>query len=259
MRTIAITNQKGGSGKTTTAVNLAAALAEKGERVLLVDIDPQGSATEWFGYSRDGRGLADVLLDGGKGFADLITKTSVDGVSIVPTSSWLIAADRTLAAEVGAETILGNALSALPQRRFSHVLVDCPPSLGLLSVSALVGCKELLIPVEARTMALAGLVQLLNTVAMVRERLKAQLKLTGILACRIDRRTRLATEVIDSLTDKFPKEVLKTAVRENIRLAEAWSHRQPITTYAPRSAGAEDYRAVALELLERSPRGRKQS
>lgn len=252
MRRIAVTNQKGGSGKTTTAVNMGAALGEAGRRVLVIDLDPQASATGWLGVKEGGRGLLDVFTEG-RDLGALVQPTESPGVDVVPASAWLVGVDKALAGEVGAETILRRALERLPQR-WDFVLVDCPPSLGLLAVSALAACPEVLVPVETRVMALAGLAGLVQTVERVRDRLNPQLQLAGLLACRVDARTRLSQDVVGTLRERFAADVFKTVIRENVRLAEAPSFGKPITQYDPRSAGAEDYRAAAAELVAR---GRK--
>jgi chromosome partitioning protein len=248
MRTVAITNQKGGSGKTTTAVNLAAALGERGASVLLIDLDPQASASAWFGVVDESRGLLDVLL-GESTLGALVRDTSVQGVSLVPASAWLVGAERALAGEVGAETLLRSQFGKLPAGRWDWVLVDCPPTLGVLALQALVGCRELLVPVTAEAMAVAGLAALLQTLQRVQQRLNPKLVLLGILACRVDTRTRLAREVVEALRQRFGSEVFQATIRESVRLTEAPSHHQPITTYAPDSHGAEDYRALAAELM----------
>ena len=253
MRTWAVTNQKGGAGKTTTAVNLAAALGEKGKRVLVVDLDPQASASAWLGVKDGGRGLLEVFTE--KGYlSDLVHQTDAEGVDLVPSSTWLVGLERALAGEVGSETILRRAFERLPADRWDFVLVDCPPSLGLLAVAALVAVREVLVPVETTVMALGGLAALTQTVERVRDRLNPSLELSAILACRYQARRRLSVEVLESLRTHFGKTVLRSVVRENVRLAEAPSHHKPVTTYAPTSHGAEDYRAVAAELLRRKTR-----
>ena len=255
MRTVALSNQKGGSAKTTTAVNLAAALGEAGQRVLLVDLDPQGSASAWLNRTSTERGIADVFLGSGNvNVADLVTVTDVPGVSLVPASPWLQTVERALAAEVGAETLLRRSVERV--RGFDVLLVDCPPSLGLLAVSALVACDEVFVPVEVRTMAVAGLANLLQTVERVRDRLNPRVKVTGILPCRVDARTRLAQDVLARLRERFGP-LMYPPIRENVRLAEAPSFHQPITSYAPSSAGAEDYRLAAREFLSRAQKGKR--
>ena len=250
MRTLAFVNQKGGVGKTTSAVNVAAALAEMGRRVLLVDLDPQGCAGAWFGVRSDGKGLLDVLSGNGS-LVDLVSVSSVPGVDVVPASEWLSSADRSLSGEVGAETILRKAIARLPAR-WDFVLVDCPPALGLLVVSALVAVREVFVPVEASTMALGGLARLVQTVDRVKERLNPDLRLSHILAVRVDSRTNLSRDVVDHLREKFGDLVLETVVRESVRFREAWSFSKPITIYDPKGPGAEDYRSVAAEVLKRN-------
>jgi chromosome partitioning protein len=260
VQTLAVINQKGGSGKTTTAVNLAAALGELGERVLVVDLDPQASASAWFNRARpsEEKGLIEVFT-GNVHLSDLVAETDVAGVSLVPASGWLVGIEKTLAGEVGSETIFRRALARLRgsgrAAAYSYVLVDCPPALGFLSVAALAACHQVFVPVEAHVMALSGLAALTHTVETVRERLNPELTLSGILACRVDSRTTLAREVVARLRERFGALVFKTVIRENVRLAEAPSFHQPITVYAPNSPGAADYRATARELVRRATKG----
>ena len=168
LRTIAVSNQKGGSGKTTTAVNLSAALGEQGYRVLLVDLDPQASASAWLGFRDSDRGLLEVFTDNVH-LGCITHHTRIPNVDIVPVSPWLVGVDKALAAEVGAETLLRTAFASLPAR-WDYVVVDCPPSFGLLAIAAFVACQSLLIPVETRVMALGGLTALLRTRSIVRSR-----------------------------------------------------------------------------------------
>ena len=248
MRTIAVMNQKGGSAKTTTAVNLAAALAALGKKVLVVDLDPQANATTWLGAT-NGKGVFEVLT-GEKKLLEIVKASTSAGVDAVPGSAWLAGAERTLAGEVGSELVFRKALERLPEK-WDVVLVDCPPAIGLLSISALAACGEVLIPCEAHTMALSGLAGLVQTLERVRERLNPKLTISGIVACRVDGRTKLSEEVVATLRDRFGKDVLRAVVRENVRLAEAPSFAKSIFDYDPKSTGAEDYAAVAKELLAR--------
>jgi chromosome partitioning protein len=253
LRKIAIANQKGGTGKTATAVSLAAALGERKRKVLLVDLDPQASATAWMDVRYDGRGLMDIFTDNGN-LLDIIHNTNTPGVDIVPSSSWMMGAEKILAGEVGAESMLRGNLDRLP-RRWDYILIDCPPSLGILTANALAAVREILVPVQAHFMALRGLAQLIQTVEVVKKRLNPELEITGILGCQVDVRTRHAQEVISELHNRFGNLVYNVAIRENVRLTEAPSFRQSIIRYAPRSAGAEDYRALAQEVIKQEKRG----
>ena len=248
MRTIAVVNQKGGSGKTTTAVNLAASLGEKGRRVLVLDLDPQHSATNWLGVHNGYKGVFSVFAENGN-LLDVVSNSKVPEVEVVPSSSWLVGVEKILAGEVGAETILRRNLESVAEERWDYALVDCPPTLGVLTVNALVAAKEVLVPVEAHVMALSGLAQLIETVELVQERLNPELRITGILACRVDARTRHAQEVVEQLRERFGKLVYRSVIRENVRVAEAPSFSTPITLYDGRSYGAADYRALAEEVL----------
>ena len=247
MRILAITNQKGGSGKTTTAVNLAAALGEKGRRVLLADLDPQASATAWLGVKDAGRGIYDVFTNN-KTIESITLNTSNTGVDVAPASAWLVGVEKALAGEVGTETLLKRAIGKL--KNYDYVILDCPPSLGLLTINALTAARELLIPVEAHVLALAGLAQLLETMEKVKERLNPTLAIAGILACRVDHRTRHAQDIEEQLRKRFGRQVYAATIRENIRLAEAPSFGQAILQYDPNSSGAADYRALATLVIK---------
>ena len=248
MRTIAIVNQKGGSGKTTTAVNLSGALAEANKKVLLMDLDPQASASLWFGFKDHGKGLFEALTEDGK-LEDAIQKTDFESLHIISSSPLLAGVEKVLANEVASEIILKTKVNSLPGRPWDYVLVDCPPTLGILSLNALTMANEVLIPVEARVMALHGLVQLLKTINLVKQRLNPHLKITGILPCRVDYRTKHSEEVLGQLQTRFEGQLFKTVIRENIRLAEAALHLKPITVYDPKCNGSKDYRALASEII----------
>ncbi len=249
MRKIAIINQKGGSGKTTTTVNLAAALAEKKRRVLIIDLDPQASTSQWFGRTSIEKGLLSVLTENTP-LASIIEETDTENVSIIASSSWLIGLEKALANELGAETILKQKLAVLDAKKYHYILIDCPPTLGILTINALTASEEVIVPVEARIMAVNGLVQLLQTVDIVRHRLNDSLKISGILPCRVDSRTRHSREIVEELRKNFSDLVYKTAIRENIRLAEAPSFRKPINEYDSSSNGSRDYKLLAAEVIK---------
>ena len=249
MRTIAIVNQKGGSGKTTTAVNLAATLAELNKKVLLVDLDPQASASLWFGIRDKGRNFYDVLTNEKK-IIEALEKTTVPDLDLVPSSPLLSGVEKALANEVGAEKILKSRFEELKEKPWDYLLMDCPPTLGILSLNALSFAEEVLVPVETHVMALHGLVQLLKTIKLVQDRLNPTLRISGILACRVDFRTKHSPEVLQQLKNRFVGQVYKSVIRENIKLAEAPLHLKPIIQFDTNSNGARDYRALAQEILE---------
>ena len=253
MRTIAIVNQKGGSGKTTTAVNLSAALAEAKKKVLLIDLDPQGSASLWFGFKDKGKGLYDVLTQDAK-FEDAIDKTEFDSLHIVSSSPILAGVEKALANEVASEIILKTKIEKLSDRPWDYLLIDCPPTLGILSLNALTMANEVLIPVKAHVMALHGLVQLLKTINLVKQRLNPSLEIAGILPCRVDFRTKHSQEVLEQLKSRFAGQVYETVIRENIRLAEAPLHLKPINIYDPICNGAKDYKKLAEEIMKQEKR-----
>jgi len=255
MRTLAVINQKGGVGKTTTAVSLAAMFGRWGRRTLLVDLDSQANTTRWLRGSHlelgeDGdRLLADALTEG----TELpVHPSAVEGVDLVPSSGMNMASlDLVLSGEPGAQLILRQALHALPDR-WDYVLLDCPPSLGLMSVSALAAANDALVPIEPKGMALEGLRTVDRTVGLVGDRLNPELKLSGILVCRANQRTRLTQDVVEAIRAKYPAQLISAYVRENVTLAEANSHRMSIFDYAPSSNGAADYEAVAREVIARA-------
>jgi chromosome partitioning protein len=249
LRTLAVVNRKGGSGKTTTAVNTAAALAEAGHAVLVLDLDPQGSASEWLDREGDSRGLSEAYT-GRTDQLRLAVTTDTRGVDIVPAASWLVTAERTLLGELSVG--ISQAIGALPDR-WGFVIVDCPPSLSYLSIGVLMGVRELVIPVEAHSMALTGADAVIDELPAVRA-LNPSLVTAHLLPCRITR-TIHSRAVVETLDADYPEIVTRTRIRETIKLAEAAEARQPITAFAPSSAGAVDYRAFAQELISRSAAG----
>lgn len=241
MRSIAILNQKGGSGKTTTAVNLAAALGEKGRRVLVVDMAPQGTATSWFGIRDPGLGITDIFIND-RPLVELVRPTEVLGVALVPASAWLIGAEKALAWELDTVQIFRKSVASLPRDQWDYLIVDCPPALGILTANALIGVREVLIPVGAHPLALPGVKRVITAVETLRYHLNPDLRITGIVACRVDAVER-------ELRSHFGKLVCKVQIRENVRLAEAPVRGQPITLYDSNSPGARDYRALAKEIM----------
>ncbi len=259
MKTIAVINQKGGVGKTTTAVNLSAALAAAGRQVCLIDIDPQAHATLHVGVepsSQEGT-VYDVLT--GDARLEGVWQQAGENLWVVPSHIDLAATEIDLANIVGREVILRDKLAAMPGR-FDYVIVDCPPSLGLLTINALSAVDEVLLPLQPHFLALHGLSKLLETIDLVARRLNDRLRLTGVVLCLYESGTRLATEVTGDVETFFHESrgtghvwsearIFMTRVRRNIRLAEAPSFGQTIFQYAPDSNGAADYRDLAGELL----------
>jgi chromosome partitioning protein len=248
VRQIAITNQKGGSAKTTTTVNLAAALAERGRRILVVDLDPQANSTAWLHPPVSHPGAFELLTSAAP-LSTLVHDSGTASVWMIPANRELADVDRLLAREIAAESILKRRIAALDASDWDYVLIDTPPTLGLLTIGALVAATEIIVPVEAHVLALSGVAQLLDTVAKVRERLNPELRMAGVVACRVDARTRHAADVVESLEKTFGTTLYAVRVRENVRLAEAPSFHQPITVYDGRCTGAEDYRALADEVI----------
>ncbi|MFH0826068.1 MAG: ParA family protein [Pseudomonadota bacterium] len=245
MRTVAVVNSKGGVGKTTVTVNLAAAFVESGKKILTVDLDPQANLSAWLGIRDGGRGLLDVFTSN-TAITGIIRHTPFD-IDVVPSSRFMVQAERLLHGEVGAEFILKRALEGLPAD-YDYVLIDCPPALGVLVVNALAAVREVLVPVHAHFLSLLGLAQLYETIQVVRDRLNPDLELMGIVPCRVDTRTKHSVEVVEMLRERFGDKVYQTVIHENIRVAECPSFAQPITAYAPKSRGAEDFRALASEI-----------
>jgi chromosome partitioning protein len=251
-RIYAVANQKGGVGKTTTAVNLAACLAEAGETALVVDLDPQGNATSGLGERANGTSSYD-LLDGAP-LEELARPTRFRNLHLVPAKPELAGAAVELARREDGDRFLAEGL-ALAGRDYEFVFVDCPPSLGPLTVNALAAADRVLVPVQAEYYALEGVSQLLHSVELVRARLNPALTLAGVLLTMVDRRTRLAADVSDELRRHFGRLVFEAVVPRSVRIAEAPSHGLPVVAYDRRSAGAGAYWKVAMELVERE-RGR---
>jgi chromosome partitioning protein len=248
-RIYAFANQKGGVGKTTTAINLAACLAEAGQRALVVDLDPQANATSGLGMRANGTSSYD-LLDGAP-LADLAKRTTFANLDLVPSKPELAGAVVELAQREDGERYLAQALASGSQQ-YSFVFLDCPPSLGPLTVNALAAADRVLVPVQAEYYALEGLSQLMQSIELIRRRLNPQLGIGGVLLTMVDGRTRLAAEVEAEVRKHFGELVFAQTVPRSVRLAEAPSHGLPAIAYDRASRGAEAYWKVAMELVERS-------
>ncbi|KKI89503.1 sporulation initiation inhibitor Soj [Bacillus sp. SA1-12] len=246
---IAIANQKGGVGKTTTSVNLGACLAYIGKRVLLVDVDPQGNATSGIGIEKADveHCIYDILVDD-VDVKDVIKQTAVENLDIIPATIQLAGAEIELVPTISREVRLKRALESL-KHHYDYMIIDCPPSLGLLTINALTASDAVLIPVQCEYYALEGLSQLLNTVRLVQKHLNTDLMIEGVLLTMLDARTNLGIQVIEEVKKYFQDKVYKTIIPRNIRLSEAPSHGQPIIIYDPRSRGAEVYLDLAKEVV----------
>ena len=246
----AIANQKGGVGKTTTAVNVAACIAAAGFETLLVDVDPQGNATVGLGVDRHaGSGLYDVLT-GELAPADALRATAIETLSILPSTPDLAAANMELPRVAGFEHRLRDALASL-RERFSYVLLDCPPSLGPLTVNALVAADRVIVPVQTEYFALEGLAGLLDTLSLIQRELNPRLTIAGMLLTMHDSRTRLAQDVEREVREHFPALVFDTVIPRNVRLGEAPSHGLPVIHHDPHSSGAIAYFELAKEVAAR--------
>ena len=249
-RVIAIANQKGGVGKTTTSVNLSACLAFLGKKVLLMDIDPQGNASSGIGVAKGDLETCvyDVLIDD-EPAENVVIQSKLDNLHVLPATISLAGAEIELVSTISRELRLKNALEGV-RERYDYIIIDCPPSLGLLTINALTAADSVIIPVQCEYYALEGLSQLLSTIRLVQKHLNKNLMIDGVLLTMLDARTNLGLQVIEEVKKYFQDKVYKTVVPRNVRLSEAPSHGEPIITYDAKSRGAEVYLELAREVIK---------
>lgn len=250
-RIIAIANQKGGVGKTTTAINLSACLAEKGKKVLSIDMDPQGNMTSGLGVDKDSveKTVYDLII-GEAQIEEIICKNVLENLDVLPTNIDLSAAEIELIGIDNKEYIIKNEVDKVKDN-YDFVIIDCPPSLSMLTINAMTTADTVLVPIQCEYYALEGLSQLIHTIELVKERLNSNLEIEGVVFTMYDARTNLSLQVVENVKDNLNQNIYKTIIPRNIRLAEAPSYGMPINQYDPKSSGAESYRLLADEVIER--------
>lgn len=249
---IAVTNQKGGCAKTTTAVNLAGCLAEKGYKVLMVDLDPQAHASLGLGVDNADRTVYDVLMNN-VSLNDVIVRTQVEKLDIVPSNSVLSGAQLELATVLGRESVLRIAVrKMLLKKDYDFIFFDCNPSLNLVTINALVAADSILIPIQTHYYSLEGMKELFSTISIVHERLNPELQILGILATLYDTRTNISAKILDQIRDYFKGMVFNTVIRNNVKLCEAPIFKKPIHLYDNHSTGAQDYFSLAEEVIAKT-------
>ena len=248
-RIIAIANQKGGVGKSTTAINLSACLAEKGKKVLTIDMDPQGNTTSGLGVDKESlENTVYELILGESGVNDCIINLSIENLSIIPSNVNLAGAEIELIGMEEKEYILKKAIDQIKDS-YDFILIDCPPSLNLLTINAMTTAKSVLVPIQCEYYAVEGLAQLMHTIELVHDRLNEDLVIEGVVFTMYDARTNLSLQVVENVKDNLQQMIYKTIIPRNVRLAEAPSHGLPINLYDSRSTGAESYRLLAEEVI----------